>query len=136
MALSGLLLDTDTLSSFMRSDPAVVTRVDLYLSDHEFLPILLMTRFEVLRGLKAKGATRRIRDFQQLCRRLQIFPISEDVIVKASDLYADLYRRGQLIGDADLLIAATALVNGFGVATNNEAHFRRIPDLHVENWLK
>ena len=27
-------------------------------------------------------------------------------------------------------------VHGLGVVTNNERHFQRISDLHVENWLK
>jgi tRNA(fMet)-specific endonuclease VapC len=58
------------------------------------------------------------------------------VIVQAAGIYADLYIRGELIGDADILIAATALVNGSVVATNNEEHFRRITGLHVENWQK
>ena len=54
--------------------------------------------------------------------------------MEAAAIYADLYKRGELIGDADILIAATSLVNGFGVATNNEDHFKRITGLHVENW--
>lgn len=54
---------------------------------------------------------------------------------KASDIYADLRAQGEKIGDADILIAATALSWGFGVATNNERHFRRIQGLYVENWL-
>ena len=37
---------------------------------------------------------------------------------------------------ADILIAASAMVHGLGVVTNNERHFQRISDLHVENWLK
>lgn len=40
------------------------------------------------------------------------------------------------IGDADILIAATALVQGLVLTTNNEAHFRRIPGLRVDNWLR
>jgi len=58
------------------------------------------------------------------------------VVAAASDIYADLHRRGELIGDADILIAASALVNGFGVVTNNVHHFGRIKELMVENWLK
>lgn len=56
--------------------------------------------------------------------------------MKAADIYADLSARGELIGDADILIAATALAHGLGVVTNNEDHFRRIRDLRVENWLR
>ncbi|MGH9829139.1 MAG: hypothetical protein ACREDR_38460 [Blastocatellia bacterium] len=32
------------------------------------------------------------------------------------------------------MIAATALVHQLVVVTNNEAHFRRISGLNVENW--
>ena len=39
-------------------------------------------------------------------------------------------------GDADILIGASALTHGFGVVTNNEAHFRRIEGLQVDNWMR
>jgi predicted nucleic acid-binding protein len=55
--------------------------------------------------------------------------------VRATDIYADLYRRGELIGDADILIAASALANGFAIVTNNEEHFKRVKNLEVVNWL-
>jgi hypothetical protein len=41
-----------------------------------------------------------------------VLPLTDAVVMRASDIYADLYRRGQLIGDADILIAATALDAG------------------------
>ena len=53
---------------------------------------------------------------------------------RAALIYADLYRRGELIGDADILIAATALVENLVLGTNNERHFRRVAGLAVENW--
>ena len=40
-----------------------------------------------------------------------------------------------LISDADILIGATALVNDFGVVTNNISHFEYIKDLILENWM-
>jgi tRNA(fMet)-specific endonuclease VapC len=46
-----------------------------------------------------------------------------------------LRRRGEPTGDADILIAASAIVRGIAVVTNNEGHFRRIPGLILENWL-
>lgn len=55
--------------------------------------------------------------------------------MKAADVYAALKQRGAPIGDADILIAASCLVHGFAVVTNNESHFVRIPGLRVENWL-
>jgi tRNA(fMet)-specific endonuclease VapC len=51
-------------------------------------------------------------------------------------LYGDLRRRGLLIGDADILIAATALENECAVVSFNEGHFGRIDGLVVENWRR
>lgn len=46
-------------------------------------------------------------------------------------IWAELSRRGQLIGAHDLIIAATALALDYGVITLNEQEFRRVPDLRV-----
>lgn len=63
-------------------------------------------------------------------------PLTDEVIVGASEIYAELRHRGMPIGDADVLIAASALVNGLAIVTNNEAHFNRVPGLVVENWFR
>lgn len=41
---------------------------------------------------------------------------------------------GKTIGSMDLLIAAHALALGATLATNNVAHFRRVPGLALERW--
>ena len=40
---------------------------------------------------------------------------------------------GQLIGDADLFIAATALQQGATLLTNNRRHFERVTGLRMES---
>lgn len=64
---SKTLLDTDILSGVMRPSPKAVQRAHHYLTDHPCLTISLITRFEILRGLKAKGATTRLTVFQAFC---------------------------------------------------------------------
>jgi len=39
-----------------------------------------------------------------------------------------------MVDDIDLLIAGIAIENEMILVTNNEKHFRRIPDLKIENW--
>ena len=135
MALRQVLLDTDILSALMRRHPRVVSRSRAYLAEYAQLTFSIITRYEILRGLKAKNATRQTAAFERFCARNIILPLSDEIIIRAAEIYADLSGRGELIGDADILIAASALVEGFGVVTNNERHFQRIRDLHVENWL-
>ena len=47
---------------------------------------------------------------------------------------AELALAGTLIGPNDLLIAATALANGFTLVTHNTREFGRVKGLHVEDW--
>ena len=50
------------------------------------------------------------------------------------EIRAGLERGGKTIGPLDMLIAAHALSLGATLVTNNEAEFRRVPDLRSENW--
>jgi len=42
--------------------------------------------------------------------------------------------RNRPIGERDLLIAAIAVSNGFGVVTRNVGEFKRVRGLKVEGW--
>ena len=134
IALSQVLLDTDTLSEIMKEHPMVIQKSQEYLSQHKRFTLSTITRYEILRGLKAKKASKQVASFNRFCRLNIVLPITDEVAVKGADIYADLRRRGRLISDADILIAATALVHGLGIVTNNIEHFKRIQELHVESW--
>jgi len=94
-----------------------------------------MTRYEILRGLHARTATAQLAAFDQLCSISSILPLTDSIVARAAIIYGDLYRRGALIGDADILIAATALEHGLVVITNNEKHYQRVAGVQIENWL-
>jgi tRNA(fMet)-specific endonuclease VapC len=130
------LLDTDILSAVMRQKPAVMPRARAYLAANGQLTFSIITRYEVLRGLYARGATTQLAAFNRLCRANVVLPLTDAIVVRAAGIYADLHRRGMLIGDADILIAATALEQNRTVVTNNESHFVLISGLSVENWLR
>ncbi len=129
------LLDTDVLSGLMRKTATALNRARAYLADHPQLTISSVTRFEILRGLKAKQATTQLTAFDSFCKNNDVLPITDSVIIRASDIYAELHFRGQLIPDADILIAATAIENGLVLATNNVGDFGRIQGIQIDNWL-
>ena len=129
------LLDTSTLSEAIKQrDPRVARQARDHLVRFGRFSFSIITRFEILRGLFAKNATRQIRNFQEQCVISDVLPLTDDAVVKAAELYAELRKRGEPIDDADLLIAGTALVNGRSLVTENIEHFRRIPDLRLESW--
>ncbi len=129
------LLDTDTLSEVMKGiDQQVQNNARDYLRAFGQFTFSLMTRYEILRGLKARRATRQIVRFEQRCQQSVVLPLTDEIIVQAADLYAFLHQEGQLISDADILIAATALEHNLVMVTENVDHFRRIPSLTIESW--
>ena len=65
---------------------------------------------------------------------LTVVPISSAIVQEFGRLRAELRRTGQMIGDFDTAIAATALAYGFTVVTHNTAHFARVVGLQLEDW--
>ncbi len=135
MSQDKVLLDTDTLSAIMRQNPLVLAKSQAYLAQYSRFTFSIITRYEILRGLKAKAANKQLKAFEQFCANNTILPLTDEIIVQAADIYAELRKKGTPIGDADILIAASAMVNRMAIATNNLSHFCQIFGLTVHNWL-
>lgn len=128
------LLDTDILSELFKKNPTVLAKTSEYIGIHRHLNISHITRYEILKGLKAKKADKQITLFNKFCTANIVLPITDDVIVKAADIYASLKEQGSLISDADILVAAIAIVNNLTLVTNNTNHFCCIKELKLDNW--
>lgn len=131
------LWDTNVISEFLRGKNLVLgQKASAYLNRYRRSTFSILTRYEILRGLKVKNAKAQLARFENLCRKNEILPITDDIVVKAADLWAYLRRKGRLIEEMDLFIAATALHHGLSLATGNVGHFSRIPGLTIEDWTK
>jgi tRNA(fMet)-specific endonuclease VapC len=93
-----------------------------------------MTRYEVVRGLKAKKATRQFQKFAIFCQHCLIVGIDDTVLDRAAELWVSARQGGFPKKDADLIIAATALQKRRTLVTGNTNHFSWVPGLAVEDW--
>lgn len=59
----------------------------------------------------------------------EVIPFDTDQAEIAGKIRAELGKRGQLIDDLDILIAASALSRGAIVVTKNQKHFNLVPGL-------
>jgi len=59
----------------------------------------------------------------------QKIPLDEAIAREAASIRRTLRTRGELIGDFDILIAATAMTNGVPLVTANLHHFKRVKGL-------
>lgn len=94
----------------------------------------MVTYFEIVRGFRWKQAPAQISRFEYLSGESIVIPIDTSIANKASELWAIARRDGYPCGDADLLIAATAIVHQLSLVTGNTAHYSWIAELETENW--
>lgn len=129
------LLDTDILSEFLKErNAAVAANALAYLQQHGQFTISAMTRFEIRRGYLEKKASRRIARFDVFCGHSIVLPITDSIFDRASDLWVQARQSGHSHGDADLLIAATALEHNLILVPGNHEHFDWMPGLKIDDW--
>ena len=129
------VLDTDIMTEVLkRRDPLVAKHAASYLQSHGQFAFSAMTRFEIVRGIRHTNSARLMQEFTLLEKQSLVFPVSADVLDQAADLWVVARNRGKPHRDADLIIAATALLEGRTLVTGNTLHFDWIPGLATSNW--
>jgi len=129
------LLDTDILSEVLKGkDQQVLASAQQYLAEHQRFAFSAITLYEIIRGMRAKRATRQLTKFLQTVANSDVLPISVPVLLRAADLWAEAGKGGHPRGDADLIIAATALEARRVLVTGNTAHFSWINGLQLADW--
>ena len=129
------LLDTDTLTEiFKLRNQSVAAKAAAYLQQHGQFAISAITRFEIVRGLRHKRASKSLRRFELMCAQMLIVPISDEVLDKAADLWVEARDGGHSQRDADLIIAASAIVHNRTLVMGNTTHFQWMSGLSLDNW--
>ncbi len=85
--------------------------------------ISIITALEFIRGIPEE---RRERVKELLEGSYEVIGIDNSVLLEYCRLYDSLRREGSPLGDADLLIAATAISKDMELLTGNLKHFERL----------
>jgi len=101
----------------------------------EDVALSAVTASELLHGLyRARTAAQRHRRqafVEGLLAQLPVVPFDLTVARVHASLWADLSRRGVVIGERDLMIGATAIAKDYSIATRDQRSFPKIPGLKV-----
>jgi tRNA(fMet)-specific endonuclease VapC len=90
---------------------------------------------ELLYGaMKTSDPASSIQRLRDLIQELRPLPLPEAAAETYGVARAELARKGEIIGNNYLWIAAHALASGLTLVTNNEKEFRRVRGLKVQNW--
>lgn len=128
-------LDTDIVIEVLRGNQRVIDRMN-QLGPGTQISITGLTIYELYKGVAVMQDEERRKGVEEFISRAEILELDLKAERKAGEIYADLRRKGKLISDADILIAAIVVINDSILVTNNTEHFSRIEDLKFENWLE
>ena len=102
----------------------------------ERVEIAAITVAELWHGVERADAahrSKRERYVRSAVETMSIIPYTESTALEHARIWAALEAPGRMIGDYDLIVAATALERGSAVATFNERHFSSVSGLKIIN---
>ena len=131
----GTLIDTSVLIAIERGELDLTSVRE---NDQEELAIAAITASQLLHGVhRLRGAvarTRAERFVEHLLDVIPVIPFDLDVARIHARIDAELSAAGAAVGDADLMIAATAVWLDYRIATRDLRSFPKIKGLTVLRW--
>jgi len=124
--MTDIMLDTSVVVDYLRNDQRAVSYVNALIP-----PILsIITVGEIFEGCRDGNELRLV---EKTLAKFTIFPISEEISVKAITLVKQFYlSHGLRIIDA--LIATTAITHHLALVSANTKHFHIIDGLDLLTW--
>lgn len=112
----------------------VASDADADAADESLFVVPTISLYEVRRGLLKTRSTRRLRDLDAFMRTYAwVEDFDEPTATTAAELWADRARAGQLAGERDLLILATA-VEIEGDVVTRDAGFPTTGEVSALTW--
>jgi tRNA(fMet)-specific endonuclease VapC len=129
-----ILLDTDICIELLRGNFNVIERRQGY---DEKVAISFMTVAELFYGAeKSNNKNKNANLIMEFLLTVVIIHSDLEILIKFGKLKALLGKAGNILSDADLFIAATAIVKCNILITGNVNHFKRIEELRLESWIR
>ncbi|NJD53134.1 MAG: type II toxin-antitoxin system VapC family toxin [Candidatus Methanoperedens sp.] len=128
-------LDTDFIIDLLRRKPAAERKLEELTADGDKLNTTPLNASELYKG--AYNSSRPIEEAKKVRHLLDTLDILEFSIAASETfgkLSIELQRKGNDIGDFDLLIASIALTHGEPLLTKNAKHFSKVPGLAIESY--
>ena len=132
------LLDTNTFSYLMSEHESVKAHIAA-LDETDRIVISSIVRGEIRYGIERMPAGKRRSRVEEKAEKLfSVIPcisVSEDTADNYGKLKREAEQQGNPLGENDLWIAATTLVN-HSVLVTNDTDFERIGKLTIEDWIE
>lgn len=129
------LLDTNIISDFLRNPDGAAARRISECPDDELVTSVLV-QAELRFGYTKSGVLRLKLAVEMILARLTVLGWDHPADLAYAEIRSSLEKRGERIGQMDMLIAAHAMALDAVLVSDNVKEFSRIPGLKLENWIR
>jgi tRNA(fMet)-specific endonuclease VapC len=124
------LIDTDWAVDYLKGIDETVR----FLQDEEELYISALSVGELVEGIEdSERRDERMESLNDFLAGVTVLSFTRETAVEFGKIRNALRKNGQLIGDIDTMIAATARVNHLTILTENTQHFSKIKELELHS---
>ena len=115
---------TDVVNMYKQNDPLGIAVSSIALS-------------ELLFGVyNSANFTHNSENLLRFLLGIEVIAYGGNAAAENGKIRADLRRKGNLIGEMDMLIAAHAKAENLILVTNNTREFERVKELTIEDWVR
>ncbi len=124
------LVDSDYVADYLGAHTHAIQLLSSFAKDD--LSISLITYGEFYEGIHfGRGPRKTTEVFHRFLRSIEILPLTKPIMQQFARIRGGLRRKGQMIGDFDILIAATAIQHHLTLVTRTIKDYQRIPNLKL-----
>lgn len=128
------LLDTNIVIYVLKRRPIEVLKI--FNTNASRMAISSITLSELIYGAeKSLNIDQNLEAIDEFISHLEVLPYDAKASQHYGQIKASLEKRGEIIGENDIHIAAHAISQGLILVTNNLREFQRVPHLALENWV-
>jgi len=128
--------DTNTIIHLMRGTPVVRKNREKAQKNGSRFIISPFVSYEILRGLIIKPIPAHEKAYAIICDNCSLEEMTTETWECAAQIYAELYIKHYTVKDADIIIAAFCMINGYTLVTANTKDFENIDGLQLVNWVE
>ena len=129
-----ILIDTDVWIEILRGNKKVINKRNKF---DEAISISFMTVAELFYGAQNSSNPEHNQSIvEEFLLTLQIIQSDFSIMKRFGSIKATLKKKNNLVPDADIIIASTAIEKCEFLVTGNTEHFSRMDGLKIDNWIR
>ncbi|MBT8556459.1 type II toxin-antitoxin system VapC family toxin [Polynucleobacter paneuropaeus] len=128
------LLDTNIVIYVLKRRP--IQALEAFNKNANRMAISSITLSELIYGAeKSANVDKNLEAVEDFVSHLDVLSYDAKASQQYGQIKSGLEKRGELIGENDIHIAAHAISQGLILVSNNLREFKRVPNLALENWV-